>query len=81
MQRVKFVIQNLYKRGTRGLAKALLKSHKDDAVDTDTLHEFERVLSDAGLPTNVDEIIDSTYSEEPPEVCKLNCFVGLLLII
>jgi hypothetical protein len=40
------------------LCNALLKSQRLDAVDTDTVHEFERVLTDAGLPTDVEPIVD-----------------------
>ena len=63
-----FVIENLYKRGTRTLAKTLLKSHRDDACDTDTLHEFEHVLTSHGLPANVDDLVDSTYAEGTSQV-------------
>ena len=65
---MKYVIEQFYKRGSRSKAKELLKSHRDDAMDADTLHEFEQVLTDAGLPRNVDEIVDSTYSEGPSQV-------------
>jgi hypothetical protein len=37
----------------------LLRSHKLDVVDTDKLHEFERVLVDAGLPADVEAIEDN----------------------
>jgi len=56
IQRAKFVIKQLYKRGTKGLCKMLLKSHQLDAVDCDQVHEFERVLCDAGLPADVESI-------------------------
>ena len=46
----------------------LLKSHREDAIDADTLHDFERVLTEEGLPSNVDELVDSTYTEQPSEV-------------
>jgi hypothetical protein len=35
LQRVKYIIKELYKRGIKRLCKVLLKSHRDDAVDTD----------------------------------------------
>ena len=68
LQKAKNIIEWFYKKGTRNFAKALLKTQRDDALDTDTLHEFERVLTLHGLPANVDEIVDSTYSEESREV-------------
>jgi hypothetical protein len=56
---VKHVIKELYKYGTKWLCKVLLRSHKLDVVDTDKLHEFERVLVDAGLPADVEAIEDN----------------------
>jgi hypothetical protein len=56
---VKHVIKELYKRGTKRLCKVLLRSHKLDVVDTDILHEFERVLVDAGLSADVETIEDN----------------------
>jgi hypothetical protein len=56
LKQVKFLLQNLYKKGTRKMCKIMLKSHRDDALDADTLHEFERALLEAGLPPNVEEI-------------------------
>ena len=53
-------------------ASRLLKSHREDAIDADTLHDFERVLTEEGLPSNVDELVDSTYTEQPPEVSKFH---------
>ena len=67
---MKWVIKNLYKRGTKGLAKTLLKSHREDALDADTLHEFQRVLLDEGLPEDVDLLDDNeeagTSTDAPP---------------
>jgi hypothetical protein len=56
---VKHVIKELYKRRTKQLCKVLLRSHKLDVVDTNILHEFERVLVDAGLPADVEVIEDN----------------------
>jgi hypothetical protein len=67
---VKWVIKNLYKKGSRSLAKTLLKSHRDDAMDADTLHEFERALTDEGLPEDVELLDDNeeagTSTDAPP---------------
>lgn len=63
------MIQELYKRGKKSLAKTLLKSHRDDAMDTDTLHEFQRTLTDAGLPEDLDQLDtneDEDMSAAPP---------------
>jgi hypothetical protein len=54
LQKAAFIIKSLYKWGTKRLCKALLKSQRLDAVDTDTVYEFERVLTDVGLPADVE---------------------------
>jgi hypothetical protein len=58
LQRTSFVIKRLYKRGTKKLCKILLRSHQLDAIDADQVHEFERVLTDAGLPADIESIPD-----------------------
>ena len=68
IKQVKYIIKELYKKGTRTIAKTLLKSQRDDALDTDTLHEFERAMTESGLPANVEELVDSTYPEVPSQV-------------
>ena len=65
---MKFVIKNLYKRGTRTLAKVLLKSHQQDAIDTDMLHDFERVMIEEGLLANANDLVDSTYTDQGVQV-------------
>jgi hypothetical protein len=56
INKAKWICKTLYKGATKGFAKTLLKSHRDDAMDADILHEFQRVLSLEGLPENVDEL-------------------------
>ena len=67
---MKWVIKNLYKRGTKGLVKTLLKSSRDDALDTDTLHEFQRVMIEEGLPEDLELLDDNeeagTSTDAPP---------------
>jgi hypothetical protein len=58
LQKATFIIKSLYKRGTKCLCTALLKSQRLDAVDTITIYEFERVLTDVGLPADVESIVD-----------------------
>jgi hypothetical protein len=58
LHKATFIIKSLYKWGAKRLCNALLKSQRLDAVDIDTVHEFERVLADAGLPTDVKSIGD-----------------------
>jgi hypothetical protein len=64
LHKVVFIIKSLYKRGTKRLCKALLKSQRLDAVDTDTVHEFERVLTDAGLLADIESIVDDDDSDD-----------------
>jgi hypothetical protein len=64
LQRVKYIIKELYKRETKCLCKVFLKSHRNDAVDTDRLHEFKQMLREAEIPANVDAI--SSNEEEGP---------------
>jgi hypothetical protein len=59
-----FIIKSLYKLGTKRLCKALLKSQRLNVVDTDIVHEFERVLTNAGLPADVESIIDDDDNDD-----------------
>ena len=50
--------------GRKKICKTLLNSHRDDAVDADRLHEFQEVLTEEGLPPNVEEI--NSNEDNPP---------------
>jgi hypothetical protein len=68
LQRVKYVIKELCKHRIKHLRKVLIKSHHDDAMDTDRLYEFERMLREVGLTTDVDAISsneDESLSNAP----------------
>jgi hypothetical protein len=74
---VKHVIKELYKCGTKRLCKVLLMSHKFDVVDTNQLYEFERVLTYAGLPADVEAIEDNDDDDDSSFVQVILLYISI----